>query len=44
LGKHVDVQAFKEQKQLSGELSVTNLIKEISARNAENRKLLPKHK
>lgn len=44
LGRHVSVQAFKDQKQLSGELSVTNLIKEISAKNAESRKVLPKHR
>jgi len=42
LGKHVDVQAFKEQKQLTGDLTVTNLIADISKRNAENRVVLPK--
>lgn len=42
IGKHVDVQAFKEQKQLSGDLTVTNLVAEISKRNAEQRAVLPK--
>ncbi|MER2490327.1 terminase small subunit [Catenovulum sediminis] len=35
LGKHVTVQAFKEQKELSGDLTM-NLISELSERNANN--------
>ena len=42
LGKHINIQAFKEQKELSGDLTVNNLIKEISAKNGEDRRVLPK--
>lgn len=41
IGKHIEVQAFKEQKQISGDLTVSNLIKEISAGNGQARKVLP---
>jgi phage terminase small subunit len=43
IGKHIDVQAFKEQKEISGGVTVTNLIKEISAKNSEARRMLPSH-
>tara|TARA_R110002049_G_scaffold127881_4_gene285050 strand:- start:1849 stop:2412 length:564 start_codon:yes stop_codon:yes gene_type:complete len=41
IGKHIEVQAFKEQKHISGDLTVSNLIKEISAGNGQARKVLP---
>lgn len=44
LGKHVDVLAFKEQVRHDGELTVNNLISELSTRNAESRAVLPKMK
>lgn len=43
LGKHIDIQAFKEKRELEGELTVHNLIAEISAENSQNRTVLPKH-
>lgn len=43
LGKHIDIQAFKEKRELEGELTVNNLIAEISSGNGENRAVLPKH-
>ena len=43
LGKHIDVQAFKEKRELEGELTVNNLIAEISESNGETRAVLPKH-
>lgn len=42
LGKHVNVQAFKEQHKIDGDLTVTNLIADLSKRNAEQRAILPK--
>jgi phage terminase small subunit len=42
LGKHVDVQAYTDNKKVTGEVTVTNLVAEISKRNAENRTVLPK--
>jgi len=36
LGKHVDVQAFKDKVAHSGEMTINNLIAEISANNAKN--------
>ncbi len=43
LGKHIDVQAFKEKREVEGELTVNNLIAEISESNGETRAVLPKH-
>lgn len=43
LGKHIDIQAFKEKRELEGELTINNLIAEISAENSQNRAVLPKH-
>ncbi|PHS59306.1 MAG: terminase small subunit [Alteromonas sp.] len=43
LGKHIDVQAFKEKREIEGELTVNNLIAEISESNGETRSVLPKH-
>tara|TARA_B100001063_G_scaffold195672_1_gene187453 strand:- start:105 stop:659 length:555 start_codon:yes stop_codon:yes gene_type:complete len=43
LGKHIDVQAFKEKREVEGELTVNNLIAEISESNCETRAVLPKH-
>jgi len=43
LGKHVDIQAFKEKVEHSGEMTINNLIAEISANNAKkNTSPLPK--
>ena len=41
LGKHVTVQAFSEKKEIVGDLTINNLIAEISASNGESRKVLP---
>lgn len=43
LGKHIDIQAFKEKREIEGELTVNNLIAEISESNGESRAVLPKH-
>lgn len=43
LGKHIDVQAFKDKREIEGELTVNNLIAEISESNGESRAVLPKH-
>ena len=43
LGKHIDVQAFKEKREVEGDLTVNNLIAEISESNGETRAVLPKH-
>tara|TARA_Y100000780_G_scaffold112139_1_gene101292 strand:- start:604 stop:1167 length:564 start_codon:yes stop_codon:yes gene_type:complete len=43
LGKHIDIQAFKEKREFEGEFTVNNLIAEISAESGDKRSVLPKH-